>query len=36
MEDNSQEDITIKDAQSKNWKDQDFPKWFRGHYLEIK
>lgn len=29
MEDNSQENITIKDAQSKNWKDQDFPKWFR-------
>ncbi|MGV8175881.1 MAG: hypothetical protein ACP5OU_09285 [Methanothrix sp.] len=29
MEENSQDNQIIKDSISKNWKDQDFPKWFK-------
>jgi len=29
MEDNSKDKLIIKDSKSINWKDQDFPKWFK-------
>ena len=30
MEDNSKEIPTIKNSKSINWKDQDFPQWFKS------